>query len=293
VIAVKSDHNNSMKKDVAESNPLGSRFIFKILLFAGLSVSFNFIATAVSDSAFEKFKKTTAELEIKANAGDAEAQCKYAMFLMAPYEDEKDPVKKEIYLNKIISYMKQSADQKNPTAQAVLGRWLSLGRILKKDQAKAIKLWKLSAEKGDPLGQYYLASALDKGQGLPQDRSKAFDWYLKSGEQGFVEAELALGFAYSLGQGVRKDAEKALEWFIRAAKQGDETAKKCVDLINESKSSSAVNKEKDDGGWKLTGVNVGGPNKPFYSTDGTLKGYINNKGRIYDENMDYKGWIGK
>jgi len=54
----------------------------------------------------------------------------------------------------------------------------------------------------------------------------------------------------------------------------------------------AAKKEHSDG-LKLTGIQVGGRMKPVFSTDGSLKGYMSDKGLFFNQNMEYQGWIGK
>jgi len=85
-----------------------------------------------------------------------------------------------------------------------------------------------------------------------------------------------------VGKGKSKGA-----MFIQSAKMRFVT-----DKWIRSQVASEVKKEESDG-LKLTGTKVGGRIKPIFSTDGSLKGYMSDKGLFFNQNMEYQGWIGK
>ena len=229
----------------------------------------------------DEIKKSADQTYQKASAGDSEAQyvCGSAAYVM-----RNDVAgKKDSSINQAVYWYTKSAEQGNAKAQVNLGFMYLNGIGVEKDTSKAVKLFSLASEKDNAKAQYYLGEAYLHGDGVEKNENKSFVLLKKSAEQGEVDAQAALGFAYSLGQGVEVNMAEALKWFRKASSKGSKISRKCIDLIEKDSRTKADNMQ----------ITFGGGVKPVYNWDGTLKGYINRNGTVYDSNMDYKGWIGK
>ena len=97
---------------------------------------------------------------------------------------------------------------------------------VRKDLAKAARLYKLAADKGDAQAQWYLGEMYANGNGVKTDRSTAARYYTLAADQGLPHAQWSLGVAYNYGDGVAKDLDKAAQLYQLAAIQGD-----CYDLL--------------------------------------------------------------
>ena len=64
-------------------------------------------------------------------------------------------------------------------------------RVLKKNEAAAVKLYLWPAHQGDTFGMFNVAMAYDSGHGLPHDPVQAAHW---------IYAALRLGHEYSIKQ---------------------------------------------------------------------------------------------
>jgi hypothetical protein len=90
---------------------------------------------------------------------------------------------------------------------------------------------KQSAEQGDPRAQAILGAMYYNGKVVGRDYRQALNWYRKAAVQGVAEAQYNLGFMYYMGKGVEPDREEALIWFRRAAEQGDAKARDALQRV--------------------------------------------------------------
>jgi TPR repeat protein len=217
----------------------------------------------------------------KARAGDSEAQYTCGSIAWAMKDDVAG--QKDSLINEAVYWYAKSAEQGNTKAQVNLGFMYFNGIGVEKDASKAVKLFAAASEKDHAKAQYFLGQAYLHGDGIEKNENKSFLLFKKSAEQGEVDAQAELGFAYSLGQGVEVNMAEALKWFRKASSKGSKISRKCIDLIEKDSSPKAEKMQ----------ITFGGGVNPVYNWDGTLKGYINRNGTVYDSNMDYKGWIGK
>jgi TPR repeat protein len=89
-----------------------------------------------------------------------------------------------------------------------------------------------AAKAGDPHAVYYLGRLYAAGLGgLKKDPARAAKLYRQAAEAGIPEAQHALGIALSLGEGVDQDFVESLTWFMLAAKAGNQSAKQFGDRI--------------------------------------------------------------
>lgn len=229
----------------------------------------------------DDIKNSAKQTYQKARAGDSEAQYTCGSIAYALRDDVAG--EKAASISEALYWYTKAADQGNAKAQVNLGFMYLNGIGVEKDASKAVKLFSLASEKDNAKAQYYLGEAYLHGDGIEKNENKSFVLLKKSAEQGEVDAQAALGFAYGLGQGVEVNKAEALKWFKKASSNGSEISRKCIDLIEKDSSPKAEKMQ----------ITFGGGVKPVYNWDGTLKGYINRNGTVYDSNMDYKGWIGK
>lgn len=229
----------------------------------------------------DDIRKSADQTYQKASAGDSEAQYTCGSVAWAMKDDIAG--QKESLINQAVYWYAKSAEQGNTKAQVNLGFMYLNGIGVEKDASKAVKLLSAASEKNDAKAQYFLGLAYLHGDGIEKNENKSFALFKKSAEQGQVDAQTELGFAYSLGQGVEVNMAEALKWFKKASTKGSKISRKCIDLIEKDSSPKAEKMQ----------ITFGGGVNPVYNWDGTLKGYINRNGTVYDSNMDYKGWIGK
>ena len=229
----------------------------------------------------DDIRKSADQTYQKASAGDSEAQYTCGSVAWAMKDDLAG--QRESLINEAVYWYTKSAEQGNTQAQVNLGFMYLNGIGVEKDASKAAKLFSAPSEKDDAKAQYFLGQAYLHGDGIEKNENKSFVLFKKSAEQGHVDAQAQLGFAYSLGQGVEVNMAEALKWFRKASSKGSKISRKCIDLIEKDSSPKAEKMQ----------ITFGGGVNPVYNWDGTLKGYINRNGTVYDSNMDYKGWIGK
>lgn len=132
------------------------------------------------------------------------------------------------------------------------------GKEVKRDYAKALKLYTEAASLGDTEAQYIAGGMYYKGLGtnknlnyafsllhgaaikgnstpesqkilgqffltgksIPRNYAEALKWYTLSAENGDRESQAELAFLYYTGLGVNRDFEKAFLWYERSAMQG-------------------------------------------------------------------------
>ncbi len=166
----------------------------KVLALAAMSVLFALASFGVATSADPDPRyrmKALADAKEAADSGDYAT----AASLLQPYADQDDAV-----------------------AQNLLGVvYLSGGKGLPQDHARAIALFRKAAEKGNGSSQRHLAIAYEKGQGVPVDPAMARTWYLKAANRGDALAQLAVGKQCASGQGMPQDFLQAYKWFTLAS----------------------------------------------------------------------------
>ena len=136
--------------------------------------------------------------------------------------------------NTVASYQK-AADAGDAKAQNKLGDMYYYGKVIAKDEVKAVGWYIKSAEQGYAKAQSNLGYMYQTGKGVTKDIFKAMDWYTKAAEQGNTFAQNALGSMYRdgkviadnatyYGKVIARDDVKAVEWYTKAAEQGDADA---------------------------------------------------------------------
>ena len=116
------------------------------------------------------------------------------------------------------SYLEFYAEAGDAVAQNLLGKlYLSGGKGLPQDFAKAIALFSKAAGQGNGSSQRHLAIAYEKGQGVAADPAMSQKWYFKAADRGDALAQTAVGKMYASGKGVPQDFAQAYKWFTLAS----------------------------------------------------------------------------
>lgn len=88
----------------------------------------------------------------------------------------------------------------------------------------ALELAQKAAEQGDPQAHTLIGRILSEGSGVPRDEPGALRWYSKGAELGDFEAAYAAGVMYAQGRGAAKDMKKAADLLEAAAMKGHPAA---------------------------------------------------------------------
>ena len=178
---------------------------------------FAFWLIPVSWAVAENYKPEpfTEELLKKAEAGDAEAQCKLA----GAYREGRGIEKNA---GESLKWLKRSAESGFAIAELVLARDLIEGSVLPKDPARAEQLLlqaekKLSTTTGPYSGkvQYFLGMFYLNYEKY-RDLAKAQHYLRSAAEKNDSCAQHVLGRLYAEGVGVEKNETLALEYFQKA-----------------------------------------------------------------------------
>lgn len=122
-------------------------------------------------------------------------------------------------------YYKLSADQGNPDAQLMVGKFYKRGYLKNKNSTiknyrenhrkDAFKCYKLSADQGNDTAQAEVGYrySLEGGRGgVEQNDKLAFKYYKLSADQGNATSQFAVGWRYLEGKGVKRDLDLSLKY---------------------------------------------------------------------------------
>ena len=138
-----------------------------------------------------------------------------------------------------VKLYQRGADKGDPLSQVSLGRLYETGTGVKRDPAKAAKLYAQAAQ-NLPQGKYHLSRLYYLGLGVGQDKAKALALLTEAANAGDGTSLHNLGLYTYLGQrGAKKDEEKGLALLEKAASLGVSAA--AVDLAR-----ILLNQEKRD-----------------------------------------------
>ncbi|MBD3610214.1 MAG: sel1 repeat family protein [Gammaproteobacteria bacterium] len=144
--------------------------------------------------------------EIKANAGDPEAQ----ILLSQLYSEGKGVGKSERKAN---YWLDKAARQGNRQAQVKLAdrMYYKVG-IPRPYYAHALKWYTLAAEQGDPYAMAMTGKMYYKGIGTKRDYKVAFTWLFEAAKLGDPESQHLVGVMYRFGHGMEKNYLNAYIW---------------------------------------------------------------------------------
>jgi len=181
----------------------------------------------------------TVNLELKAKAGDAEAQYLYGKSLF----DNPST------FAQAISWFEKAGEQGYLEAQKGLAMIYGLGFGLTKDLNKSAYWCEKAAMQGDAYSQLDLGRSYKKGLGVPVNYEKAAYWFMKAAMNEDIYAYSEIAEMYYLGQYYPKDMNLAVMWYQKGAEHGDAKAMKMLSLLSEK--GIGIPKDKDAANlWK-------------------------------------------
>lgn len=140
-----------------------------------------------------------------------------------------------------LKWIQQAADGGYPEAIAILGRIYFLGDALQPpDHDKAVPYLRRAAYAGDPVCQNMMGVACRDGFGTAKNTDDAKAWFLKAARQNDRKAQSNLGHLLGAASPKSPDREEALKWLIIASSQGEITARKTLQEIQPTLSSSLL-----------------------------------------------------
>lgn len=136
---------------------------------------------------------------------------------------------------KAVHWYRQAAEQGLVHAQFDLAECLYFGTGTEKNEREAAEWYRRAAEQGYAMAQFDLGSCYDFGRGVQQDSCEAVKWYRVAAEQGVADAQYNLACCFEEGEGVVENAEEARKWYARAAAQGHEEARRALQELEDVK----------------------------------------------------------
>jgi len=143
------------------------------------------------------------DLKNRAEAGDAEAQYKFA-YTFSNKSDTNGAQEK-------IQWLKKAAEQGHPKASFDLGICYTYGKGVAQDTTESLKWHRKAAALGISESCSFLGYQYKYGFGVPKDVTEAAKWYRQGANRDGL-ARIQLGLLYALGDGVPKDLVQALMW---------------------------------------------------------------------------------
>src|SRR6185437_13916581 len=155
--------------------------------------------------------RLSAKLIKRAQAGDSEAQCRVAEWLM---RDEKPSGYRAA-----LPWLRRAAALDRWAAYH-LGLIYEEGRGIRANRVTAISWYEQAAAKGYPSAQLNLGIIVANLPGARRDEARAVRLYRAAARQGNRNAAYNLGLYYSEGRGVARNLRIASRWFEQAAAKG-------------------------------------------------------------------------
>lgn len=166
-----------------------------------------------------------AELEKKAEAGDAEAMCALGkeLFLL----QRKSLEDYEVFDAIAYEWFKKAEALNCPDAYYWLGLMCKSGRSpevnldIGNSQEIALGYFEKGVEAGHTGCMVDMGSILLYSFSVPRDEARAMFLFESAAEQGDSEAMAVLALEYKLGNNVPRDDKMALEWYEKSAELGN------------------------------------------------------------------------
>nr|MCR5259142.1 sel1 repeat family protein [Desulfovibrio sp.] len=165
-----------------------------------------------------------ADLEAKAQAGDATSQCLLGAKYYKGEGCQRDYAKAAVWFEK-------AALQGDTIAQNNLGWQYQRGLGVLQDHEKAFTWYLKAAEAGLADAQNSVGWMLGEGLGCQKDEKAALAWVRKAAEGGSSIGQYNLGFSLAEGIGYEPDEKGAVQWFEKAAAAGHARAMYMLALI--------------------------------------------------------------
>ena len=170
---------------------------------------------------------TAAQVQARAEAGDAEQQYRLGMRYLKGDGVEKDEAE-------AARWFEIAANGGHAISQYLVGVAYYAAKGRARDYGLALEWFEKAARQGHARAQYLLGDAHANGRGVPADPAWAARWYGKAAEQGHAEAQFYAGALNGAGLGVPQDTARSYLWLSLAAGQNHELAEQA--RVNVAKS---------------------------------------------------------
>jgi len=168
---------------------------------------------------FSERESEVAELMKQADTGDADAQYKFARYLL--FEDDED-LRKDLSPDEVkraMDYLQLAAIQgyRFGWAAAILGDLYYAGELIPQDFEKARLWYNTALLKENPGASYKLGEYSYYGIDCPVDYEEAVKYYMQSLDGCYIDAFVRLGAMFMRGEYFSQDIEfaKILFEFVR------------------------------------------------------------------------------
>jgi TPR repeat protein len=156
----------------------------------------------------------------------------------------------EEQITKAVKFIREAAEQGNPTAQYNLGILINRGYGEDSGTKTAAEWIKLAASQGYVPAQNKLAHLYQNGLwGVEKHLANAVEWYTQAATsdwrgKSYPLAQYNLATMYYYGEGVTQDFETAINWFLDATSQGLPSAQYFTGLMYHNGEGFAKNLKK-------------------------------------------------
>ncbi|MCH9852978.1 MAG: sel1 repeat family protein [Alphaproteobacteria bacterium] len=148
------------------------------------------------------------------------------LYLNKNNEEDYQAIYQEFYngdkgnadIGKTIQSLDRLFDSKHGGSANLLGKIYFQGKLLEKDEQKAMEYYQVAAIKGYAEAQYQLAMQYYQGDIYEQDYEKAVALLLPASRQGHMHAQRRLGYMYQHGLGTQTDKISAYGWLAISGK---------------------------------------------------------------------------
>ena len=130
------------------------------------------------------------------------------------YSDDKGSAN----INRMVKTLDRLAESKHGGSANLLGKIYFQGKLLEKDEAKAMTYYQIAAVKGYAEAQYQLAMAYYQGDIYEQNYETTVALLLPASRQGHMHAQRRLGYMYQHGLGTKQDKIAAYGWLAISGK---------------------------------------------------------------------------
>ena len=122
-----------------------------------------------------------------------------------------------------LEFLKKAVEKKHVPSMIEIGLLYSSGKLVKKDQAKAIEYWTMAKNLGskEAAVRIALSSIMDS---TSKNVIADINVLKQIADEGSVFAQTALGFCYEKGTGVKENKALAVKFYRKAAQRGNEAA---------------------------------------------------------------------
>ena len=150
----------------------------------------------------------------RAENGDVDAMVDMAEYIVWD-ENAKSDIDPELG-KKVLEYLDKAIEAGDDRAMNLLGTMYYSGRVLEKDQAKAMDWYQKAADRGNAISMLNLGYGYYYGNGLKKDMEMAYKMFTKAALLGVHEAIYKVGDMYANGYFVEKDDKAAFEMYGRS-----------------------------------------------------------------------------